>query len=90
MVVEHAYGRLKGRWRTLLKRNDTSVHDLLKLVAACCVLHNICEVHGENFNEEWLDGVTDHVSVNVHSTSSALVDNSGQDIQLALMRYFSQ
>ena len=41
VVVEHAYGRLKGRWRTLLKRNDTSVHDLLKLVAACCVLHNM-------------------------------------------------
>ena len=62
VVVEHAYGRLKGRWRTLLKRNDTSIHDLPKLVAACCVLHNICEIHGENFNEEWLDGVTDHTS----------------------------
>ena len=50
VVVEHAYGRLKGRWRCLLKRNDTSVHDLPKLVAACCVLHNICEIHQENFN----------------------------------------
>ena len=89
VVVEHAYGRLKGRWRTLLKRNDTSIHDLPKLVAACCVLHNICEIHGENFNEEWLDGVTDHTSESSHSTSAS-VDNSGQDIQIALMRYFSQ
>ena len=68
VVVEHAYGRLKSRWRTLLKRNNTSVHDLPKLVAAC-VLHNICDL-----NEEWLDGVTDQVSISSHSTSSASVD----------------
>ena len=90
VVVEHAYGRLKGRWRCLLKRNDTSVHDLPKLVAVCCVLHNICEIHQENFNEEWLDGVTDHTSVSSHSMTSASVDDSGRDIRLALMRYFNQ
>ena len=90
MVVEHAYGRLKGRWRTLLKRNDTSIHDLPKLVAACCVLHNICEIHRENFNEEWLEGVADHASGSSHSSPTASIDTSGQDVRVALMTYFSQ
>ena len=48
VVVEHAYGRLKGRWRCLLKRLDVNVCDVPQLVAACCVLHNICEIHAGN------------------------------------------
>ena len=24
-------------------------------VLACCILHNVCEIHGGDFNEEWLD-----------------------------------
>ena len=56
VVVEHAYGRLKGRWRCLLKRNDVLVDDLPKLVAACCVLHNVCETRGDSFDEDWMQG----------------------------------
>ena len=62
VVVEHCYGRLKGRWRCLLKRLDVDVSDAPKLIAACCVLHNICEIHGEAFNEEWLEGVESRTS----------------------------
>ena len=54
MVVECAFGRLKGRWRSLLKRNDTNVKFLPKYIAACCVLHNICEIHKDTFNDEWM------------------------------------
>lgn len=54
VVVECAFGRLKGRWRTLLKRNDTNISFLPTLVTACCVLHNLCEVHGDSFNDDWL------------------------------------
>ena len=56
VVVEHSYGKLKGRWRCLLKRLDVEVSDVPELVAACCVLHNICEVHGDSFNEDWIEG----------------------------------
>ena len=62
VVVEHCYGRLKGRWRCLLKRLDVDVSDAPELIAACCVLHNICEIHGEAFNEEWLEGVESRTS----------------------------
>ena len=52
-VVENAFGRLKGRWRCLLKHNDTKTSLLLNVIAACCTLHNLCEVHGDAFDEEW-------------------------------------
>ena len=58
-VVEYCCGRLKGRWRCLLKRLDVAVCDAPELVAACCVLHNICELHGETFDEQWMEGVED-------------------------------
>ena len=41
----------------MLKRLDVDVGDVPEVVAACCVLHNICECYGEEFSEEWLDGV---------------------------------
>ena len=52
----------KGRWRCLLKRLDVNVYDVPQLVAACCVLHNICEIHGEHFNEEWMEGIQDCIT----------------------------
>lgn len=50
MVVENAFGRLKGRWQCLLKRNTALMSDV---VAACCVLHNICEMREEMFLADW-------------------------------------
>ncbi len=25
------------------------------VVTACCVLHNICEIHGDTFDDDWLE-----------------------------------
>ncbi|KAJ8381284.1 hypothetical protein SKAU_G00020620 [Synaphobranchus kaupii] len=53
MVVENAFGRLKGRWRCLLKRNDIDIKLMSDVVAACCVLHNVCELNKEHYLPEW-------------------------------------
>ena len=50
MVVENAFGRLKGRWRCLLKENEANIGQMSAIVSTCCVLHNICEVHREAFD----------------------------------------
>ena len=55
-MIENAFGRLKGRWRCLLKQNDINTEDISTIITACCVLHNICEVHKNDFNDEWLEG----------------------------------
>ena len=54
MTVENAFGRLKGRWRCLLKRNDSLITNVMNVVAACVVLHNVCEVCGDECNIDWI------------------------------------
>lgn len=51
--VEIAFGRLKGRWRILLKRSDISYTFMPQIVVACCVLHNIIEQDNKYFARHW-------------------------------------
>ncbi|CAM4684816.1 unnamed protein product [Lepidochelys kempii] len=53
MVVECAFGRLKARWHCLLTRSDRSATSFPIVIAACCVLHNICESKGKTFMAGW-------------------------------------
>lgn len=57
VVVEHAFGRLKGRWRRLTKKIDANFKYAPTIISACCVLHNIVEVNKENFSEDWINTV---------------------------------
>ena len=63
-VVEHAFGRLKGRWRILNKKNDLRIDFMRPLVHTCCTLHNICESNGDPFRQAWMYGVNNNVPVN--------------------------
>ncbi|KAK7884157.1 hypothetical protein WMY93_027280 [Mugilogobius chulae] len=53
VVVENAFGRLKGRWRCLMKRNDCGLELTKRMILACCALHNLCESHGEVYRSAW-------------------------------------
>ena len=37
-----------------MKRNNMHVRHIPTVVAAACVHHNMCEVHGKKFNDSWL------------------------------------
>ena len=50
IVSEHAFGLLKGRWRALLKRLDEDHWKTPNTIIACCVLHNICIIRGDEFD----------------------------------------
>ena len=39
VVVENAFGRLKGRFRSIGKRLDLKVENACNVIAVCCVLH---------------------------------------------------
>lgn len=54
VVVENGYGRLKGRFPALAMRLDLNLNNCCTVIAACCVLHNFCEIMNEEFDEQWL------------------------------------
>ena len=70
MVVENAFGRLKGRWRCLLKRMDFMLENVPNVVAACVILHNICEVFGDHFQSEW-ELLEEHNEIPADSSSTS-------------------
>ena len=52
MVVERAFGCLKGRWKILHYGIDSQqLAYIVKVIHACCVLHNLCI----NNNDCWED-----------------------------------
>ena len=42
MVTEGAYGQLKGRWRVLLRKNESDKEHVRTATLACLVLYNVC------------------------------------------------
>ena len=49
----------KGRWRVLLKRLDEDSERIPDTIIACCILHNICIIRGEDFDGEQDDSDDD-------------------------------
>ena len=88
MVVENAFGRLKGRWRCLLTRNNTMLENMIDVVTACCTLHNICEVHNETFDEDWLQDAEEPV-VDGSPTSEGENNTDSSSFRTCLMQHFS-
>ncbi|XP_028400782.1 protein ALP1-like [Dendronephthya gigantea] len=52
MVTEGAYGRLKGRWRVLLRKCESSAHEVKIATLACIVLHNACIEYGDAISKK--------------------------------------
>ena len=63
MVVECAFGRLKGWFGILRKDIDTDLKTTLNIIYACFVLHNFCEMN----KEQLLDDI---VSTAIHNNNN--------------------
>ena len=50
MIIEGAYGQLKGRWRVLLRRFESAQEEVKLAALACIVLHNICIDRGDTIS----------------------------------------
>ena len=50
IVVKNAFGRLEAR-RRLMKKNEMSTSNIPSVTAACCVIYNVCEIHGDS---QWI------------------------------------
>ncbi|KAK3733250.1 hypothetical protein QZH41_011088 [Actinostola sp. cb2023] len=86
MVIEAAFGRLKGRFRCLFNRSDTSLKYLPTKIASCCVLHNLCEVRGDTLEGEDTNTTCSDDNLDVESQST---NTAAKEIRDALATYFS-
>lgn len=89
IVVENAFGRLKGRWRRLMKRNDMNIDNIPHVITACCILHNMCEVHGDSFNDLWLEDVDMSTQPEASPSGGSNVCHTAKAIRDALVKYYS-
>ena len=90
MVVENAFGRLKGRWRCLLKRMDYYETDhAVNAIASCIILHNICESQGDPCDTLWIhNDPSPHVTETTSITS--VTDNNAKIIRDTLKEFLYQ
>ena len=87
MVVENAFGRLKGQWRCLLKQMDFALENVPNVVAACVILHNLCEMYGDHFQSEW--ELSEYCEVETDASHATTRSQTASDIRSALVQYVS-
>lgn len=101
MTVERSFGRLKGRWRILqVPSQFEKILSLCRMIASCCVLHNICESANETYNKQWersgtlqQDWIQDYDDMSDEEESLQDTYNTtsdAKDIQAALMRHINR
>ena len=88
IVVENAFGRLKARWRRLTKQNDMEVSHVPQIVTACCILHNICEIHGNRFVDSWMDATT-RLEQPTSTATPIVTSSQSKDIRDLLMQHLA-
>ena len=74
-----------------MKRNDTDVSFMPTLVSACCILHNQCEVHGDDFDDDWLceEEATNVADATNAATNATGVSATAEAIRRALCDFFT-
>lgn len=52
VVIEHAFGQLKGRWRRLKHIQTYNINKSIEISIAACILHNFCIKINDLWNNE--------------------------------------
>ncbi|KAG6485679.1 protein ALP1-like [Zingiber officinale] len=86
-VAKQAFARLKGRWGCLQKRTEVKLSDLPVFLAACCVLHNICEMRKEKMDPEPEFELLDNETVPENGLQSASAMQTRDSIAHALLHH---
>ncbi|MCO5575250.1 hypothetical protein L7F22_029050 [Adiantum nelumboides] len=85
IVVERAFGRLKQMWGNLHQRiKQPDVELLPRIIAACCILHNIWLQFGVTYDCDEFDIVEEQVAHN-HGPNVAMTDDT-REILFSYMR----
>ena len=50
VLIENAFGMLKGRFRQLMEVDMHNIDKISKFIISCCVLHNLCIDNDDDFD----------------------------------------
>lgn len=89
VVVENVFGRLKGRFNSIGKRLDLNANNCCTVTAACCVLHNFCELMKEEFDEQWLLGNDINEQICLGGDGNQKQDRNAAAIREAIKMFLS-
>ncbi|XP_065103977.1 uncharacterized protein [Paramisgurnus dabryanus] len=88
-VINHAFQHLKARWQCLHNRNDSNLDLVSKMAVACCILHNICNVHNVPFKEEWIEALSQNECPQPTDVSTVYIDDpNAEAVRSLLCNYF--
>ena len=73
--------------RCLRKTLSVQVEDIPDVVGACCILHNICQTHGDSVDEHWLE--TSQEPLPAISTPTNVISADASNTRRAIMLHFS-
>ena len=71
-------------------RTDMAVESPCYLVAALCVLHDICELKKADFLEEWLEDVRNAVEQSDNIPLAIRKEREASNTRETLLQYFSE
>ena len=64
------------------------ISEVPELVGACCILHSMCQLHGEGFDRQWLEENDEYDSPNDPGFSATRLVGSGDRVRSAFSDYF--
>ena len=73
----------------MAKQVDMHVDNVPHIIVACCILPNMCEIHHDSFNEEWLEGLNNLDQPEQRTSTESSAGLGGDQIRAILMDYFS-
>ncbi|KAK2716134.1 uncharacterized protein LOC136043873 isoform X2 [Artemia franciscana] len=83
ICIEKAFSLLKGRWRRLLCV-DCDPSFVSRLIASCCILHNICIANKDKFQPQYVEDLDSSplaiVEPEAHNVIDKLPDKSETDL----------
>lgn len=91
-IVENAFGRLKARFRFIMKGMECELETSVLANKACCVLNNVCEYFRNGIDPRWEEAVAMHNAMYRQPSPPAppIARGNGEEVRAALANYIKQ